>query len=64
MTKPPSPNPQEQEWQRPKETEVILTAEAFLVRIGPSPIRQTLPDLWSHDDPVASTDVLNLIVHW
>lgn len=36
----------------------------MLAQIGPSAIGQTLPDLWSDNHPVASADVLYLVVYW
>lgn len=44
--------------------EVKLTASAALAQIGPSAVGQTLPDLGSHNHPVAPADVLYLIVYW
>lgn len=45
-------------------TQWTLTASTVLAQVGPRAVGQTLPDLGSHDDPVAPADVLYLIVYW
>lgn len=40
-----------------------LTTSAVLAQISPCAVGQTLPDLGSHDHPVAPADVLYLIVY-
>lgn len=41
-----------------------LTASAVLRHVRPRAIGQALPDLGPHDHPVASADVLYLVIHW